>query len=133
MMANDELSVVAGKMTSAIYVLLLSLIAASFAYHRSFEFLPFAIGASLGAGLNVFKVTMMKRAVGKVIGMEKKIAVNHIRFQYLLRFLITGLVLFLSATLPFISLWGAAAGVFTMPPAAFYAKNFIGRKKNAND
>ena len=132
MNSNDELSEVRGKMTSAIVVLLLLLIAAGMAFHRSLAFLPFAFGASLGAGLNVLKLRMLERTVGKVIGMEKKDAGNYFRFQYFLRLLITGLVLVLSAVIPFISIWGAAAGILTMPPAAFYAKNFIGRKKNAN-
>ena len=129
---NDALSVVAKKMVLAIGVLLSLLIAGSIVYYRSIAFLPFAFGASLGCGLNVLKIAMLERTVRKTVGIEKKAAVNYVRFQYFLRYLITGLVLTLSAVLPFISLWGAAAGIFTMPPAAFYAKKFIDSPKNAN-
>ena len=129
---NNELSSIASKIKSATVILLLLLIAASAAYYRSFAFAPFAFGAILGAGLNVVKITMLERAVVKAVGMEKKDAGNYIRFQYFLRLLITGLVLILSATLPFISIWGAAAGIFTMPPATFYAKRFTARAQRAN-
>ena len=133
MNANYGLSVIAKKMVSAIVILSLLLIAAGIAYHRSFAFFPFAFGVSLGAGVNVFKVLMLERTVGKTIDMGKKDAENYVRFQYFLRFLITGLVLVLSAITPFIGIWGAAAGIFTMPLAAFYAKSFIGRNNKAND
>ena len=129
---NEELSAVAKKMTSITGDLLLLLIAAGIAYHRSLAFLPFAFGASLGAGLNVLKIKMLERTVRNSIDMERKNAANYVRFQYFLRFLITGLLLFLAVTFPFISLWGTIAGLLTMPPAAFYAKSFIGGNKSAN-
>ena len=132
MKVNDELSCIAREMMRAICVLSLLVIVASIVYHRSGAFLPFAFGVLLGAGLNVCKVMMMKRVVSKTICMEKPNAATYVRLQYSLRFMITGLVLFLSAVLPFINLWGAAAGIFTMPPAAFYAKNFIDGKKGTD-
>ena len=126
---NNELSGIASKIKSAIVILLLLLIAASAAYYRSFAFAPFAFGALLGAGLNVVKIAMLERTVVKAVGMEKNDAGNYAHLQYFLRLLITALVLILSAILPFISIWGAVAGIFTMQPAMFYAKYSAGRKK----
>ena len=116
-----KLSKIAKKMIFTVSILLLVIFAASFAYFRSLSFFPFALGALSGVSLNVFKIIMLDRVVDKAIQMEEKKAGNYIMIQYLLRFVLTGLVLVASHFIPFIELWGTAVGVLTMPIAAFFA------------
>jgi len=120
-----KLSDIATKMLWVICVLLLLLVAGSIAYYRSLLFLPFAYGALLGAAVNMVKVVMLDRTVKKAVGMESNDAGNYVRLQYFLRFVLTGAVLVLAAKVPFISIWGAAAGILTMQFAAFCAKRFV--------
>ena len=117
-----NLSDVAKKMIKVICISLLALVAASAAYYRSMSFLPFAIGASLGAGHNVLKIGMLDRAVEKSMAMEAKKARNYMLVQYFLRFSLTALVLIFSALVNFISIYGATAGVLTYQIAAFTIK-----------
>jgi len=125
---------IAKKMIFVLCVLLLIVIAASVVYYRSFEFFPFALGASLVVALNIIKVIMLDRAVDKALTMtEGKDASNYIRLQYFLRFILTGAVLVFAAVSPddYVSLWGAVAGIFTMPIAAYSMKIFYGNGAKA--
>jgi len=125
-----QLSDTAKRMTVVIGVSLLLPIAASIAYYRSFAFLPFALGALLGAALNILKVILLDHTVKRVIAMGQKNAENYVRFQHFLRFLLTGLLFGASAFLPFINIWGTAAGICTMQIAVFFAKrSAVGREK----
>ncbi|MCL2508866.1 MAG: ATP synthase subunit I [Oscillospiraceae bacterium] len=119
-----RLSDIAKKMILVICVSLLVIVAAGAAYYRSLMLLPFALGAFSGATLNVLKVFMLDRAVKKIAGMEKERAGNYARVQHFLRFLLTGAVLVIAALVPFINIWGAAAGVLTYNIAALFMKRF---------
>ncbi|MCL2767712.1 MAG: hypothetical protein FWE49_03175 [Synergistaceae bacterium] len=112
------------KMIKVIVISSLIIIAAGAVYYRSLSVLPFAVGVFLMAALNVFKIIMLGRTIERAISMEEKKAGSFIRFQHLLRFLLTGLVLVIAAKTPFISLWGAAAGIFTLQIAAYYVSFF---------
>ena len=127
------LSDIAKRMTAVIGVSLLLPIAASIAYYRSFAFLPFAFGVLLGAALNVLKVVMLDRTVKRVIDMGKKNAENYVRFQHFLRFLLTGLAFLAAAFLPFINIWGTAAGICTMQIAILFTKRSHDGKKKTDD
>jgi hypothetical protein len=97
-------------------------------YYRTFEFLPFALGVALTSGLCALKVIMLARAVQLCSIMDDaKKASNHIRMQYLLRFALTAIVLWLCAILPFISFFGAVAGVFTFKIASYSNIRIINR------
>jgi len=122
-----KISVTAKRMIVGIIIYSLVFIAAGALYYRSYSVFPFAAGILLMAALNCLKVAMLERVVKTVADMdEKKEAGNYVRVQYLLRLLLTGIVLFIAATdkVPFVSLWGAIAGIFTMQTAAFSLKFF---------
>lgn len=88
------------------------------------EALPFALGVLLTSSVNVLKIVMLERTVQKAIGMDNVNAgKNYVRLQYLLRYLITGIALVAAALTPFISIWGAVAGILTMQVAALTAKS----------
>ena len=94
-------------------------------FYRSYACLPFAAGALLASGWNALKVVMLERTVNKALDMEDpRAGKNYARAQHLLRYLITALVLAAAAVAPdrFISLWGAAAGIFTFQAAAVAIK-----------
>jgi len=81
----------------------------------SIEALYFAIGVILTSALNVGKVFLLERAVMKTVEMDDpNTGKNYIRIQYLLRYVITALVLVAAGFTPFVSIWGALAGVFTL-------------------
>ena len=111
----------AKKMVWAIAFLFLALLVVSIVFSRSWGGLSFAIGAALGCGVSALKVVMIDRLADKVIN-EGESAVGNIGIQYLLRFLLTAVVLVIAALVPFISFWGAAAGVLTLQVAAIMMK-----------
>jgi len=120
-----ELAQLSKKMMTVVCISLLLLVAGSAAYYRSSAFLPFALGAALGAGASALKIKLLQNAVEKAVNMEKDRAESHLRLQHLLRFLLTGVVLLCAALVPFISLWGAAAGVLTQQIATYSARFFM--------
>jgi len=119
-----ELPVTVKKMILAIGVSSVFIIAAGAAYYRSFSVLPFAFGVLLMSALNAVTVIMLKRALALSLCMEGKAAGKFVQNYNLLWYLLIGLVLVLAAKVPFIDLWGAVAGVFTMPVALF-SMNFF--------
>jgi len=93
---------------------------------------PFALGVAMIGAVNCLKIVMLERAVLKAIDMSEG-AKGYIGGQYLLRFLLTGVVLVVAATQDFVSLWGAVAGIFTLPIAAFGLKFFIARDEKTGN
>lgn len=128
-----RLSKVATKMIVVIAAASLVFIIAGAVYYRSVSALYFALGVLLGAALNALKVVMLERGVNAAVNMDEKDAGNYIRFQYLLRFSLTALILVLGVVVPFISLWGVVVGILTLQIAALSMKYFIGdNDKDAN-
>ena len=111
-----SLSTGAKRMIALIAGQCLVIIAGSAVYFRGAGFLPFAYGVLLACALNCGKVLLIERTV-------KRAAQGSLGAwggtQYLVRFLLTGAVLVLAAVIPFINLWGAAAGVLTYQVALF--------------
>jgi len=126
---------------------------------RTLVIIPFALGVAITTSLNVFKLRMLEKTVQKVVQMDDQNAgKNVVRIQQLVRFLLTGAVLFfvglidnlttvssflnpnrlhipIWATLfpnapetllisPFISMWGALAGLFTLQISVILIRTF---------
>ena len=116
------ISAAARKMIIAIGISSLIIIIIGAVFYSE-QILPFTLGVILMAGLNVFKVLSLERAVNKAVDMTKeKSAGNYIRVQFLLRYILTAAVLVIAAFVPFIDILGAAAGVFTYQIAVFCLK-----------
>lgn len=116
-----NLSLPSRKMILMIGISALVIIAGGAALYRSLEALYFAVGVTLTSSLNVLKVVMLERTVKKVVDMEEQDAgKNYIRLQYLFRYFLTGIVLLAAGLVsvyvkpPFINVWGAVAGIFTL-------------------
>ena len=115
----------------------LAFIIAGCIYYRSLQALPFALGVILTSSLNVLKIIMLERTANKVVNMQDPdYGKNFVRFQYLLRYFLTGIVLLAVGllhyytTAPFISIWGAVAGIFTMQIAVIVVRSM---KNNDED
>ncbi|NLK35677.1 MAG: hypothetical protein GX301_09615 [Gracilibacteraceae bacterium] len=114
-----RLSDLAKRMILTILSIALICILGSVIYYRSLAFLPFMFGVLIGSALSIAKVFLVERTVDKVLAMEKKVAGNYVSIQHIMRLLLSGVVLFLGATVPQISLWGVVAGILAFQLAVF--------------
>ena len=120
-----KLSEAAGKMLFSISVLSSASVIAGFLYYRSVAALPFAAGIVLMYGTNILRIVMLDRTAGAVALTEGMAYANRVKLQYLARQLLTALVLVIAALTPYVSLWGAAAGIVTWSVAAYSLRLFI--------
>jgi len=89
--------------------------------YRSIDSLYFIIGVLLTSSLNIGKIVLLNRTVQRTLDMDNPDkGKTYIRLQYLMRYFLTGAVLLAAGIItmyvepPFINLWGALAGVFTL-------------------
>jgi hypothetical protein len=99
-------------------------------FYRSIEALYFAFGVVLTSALNVLKIYMLERTVNRTLDMDdKETGSNFVRLQYLVRYFLTGAVLlgvgliWLYVEPPFINIWGAVLGVFTLQIAVIIVRH----------
>lgn len=82
--------------------------------------LAFALGALLTSALNVLKVFLLERNVQRILDMTDPTSTKgFVTVQYMIRYVLTGVVLVVAALTPFINLWSAILGVLSMQIAAF--------------
>jgi len=100
------------------------------AIYRSIDALYFAIGVILMSSLNVFKIWLLEKSVRKTLDMDDPDAgKNYVKLQYLARYFLTAAVLFGAGLItmyvepPFINVWGALAGVFTLQIAVIISRH----------
>lgn len=117
-----KISSLAKRMIITILTIVLVCVLASIIYYRSLEFLPFLIGALLGAVVSILKVFLLEHTVNKALNLEEKEAGKYVSLHHLLRMLLSGLALFLGATVPQISLWGVVAGILAFQVATYSLK-----------
>lgn len=125
-----KLTAVAKKMILFLFIFLLVLVGFGFACYHSRTAFPFALGSFLGVALSIGKVILLSRTAQKVAEMEKERAANYVRVQQFIRFLLTGMVLVLSAVIPFINLYSTAAGVLSFQIALLFMKRSAEKDKN---
>ncbi len=123
-----KVSPLAKRMIITIVGIAALFVVASFVYYRSLAFLPFLLGTLLGTGVSIWKVFVLERAVDRALGMDKKKAGNYVSLQQLFRLFVTGVVLFIGAVVPQVSLWGVAAGIIAFQ-LALYLEQLIYRRK----
>lgn len=117
-----KISALAKRMIFTILIVSTVCILASIIYYRSLDFFPFLLGVILGSALSIVKVFLLERAIDKALNMERKQAGKYVSLQYMLRLLLTALVLFIGAVVPQISLWGVVAGVFAFQISVYNIK-----------
>jgi len=92
------------------------------------EAVPFAVGVAFALASNIIKVLLLKRAITKVTQNDNvNSAKIYFSVQYFLRMTMTGAALVAAALLPdsFVSLLGAAIGVFAHPIAMHILRFFV--------
>ena len=114
-----KVSDLAKRMIFTILIIALICIIGSVIYHRSLDFLPFLFGIFLGTATSIIKVFLLERTVDNALSMKKERAGRYVGLHHILRLLLTGLVLFLGAVVPQISLWGVAAGILAFQLAVY--------------
>jgi len=164
---NPEPLKPSGLMVKMIMLAALIIIIIGVVFYRSLAVFPFALGVLITSGLNIIKMRMLERTVQKIIYMDDQEAgKNIIRFQYLLRYFLTGIVLVAIGLIqnytspppiyssrdwyigvwaflfpnapdtliyaPFISVWGAVAGIFTLQIAVIIVRSFKLEKDGDN-
>ena len=114
-----KISDLAKRMIFTILIIALICVIGSLIYHRSLDFLPFLLGILLGSATSIIKVFLLERTVDNALSMKKERAGSYVSFHHILRLLLTGLVLFMGAVVPQISLWGVAAGILAFQLAVY--------------
>lgn len=82
-------------------------------------FLPYILGLILGTAFAVAKLILMEQAINKSLGMSPKTAEKYIYAQYMLRYFLTGLLLFFVIKSKNISLLGFLIGLFSLQISAY--------------
>ena len=86
-------------------------------FHRTIpESLYFAAGVVLATGLNIIRIKMLEQTARKLVELnDDGSSKASVGFSYIFRFLLTVAVFVAAAMLPFIDLFGAVFGIFTLP------------------
>ena len=113
----------AKRMISIILIISLVCIIISVIYYRSLVFLPFLFGILLGSATSILKVFLLERTVDNALQMKKERAGNYVSFHHILRLLLSGVILFIGAVVPQISLWCVAAGILAFQLGIFSVKS----------
>lgn len=126
-----KLSELAKQTIAAILVIAFTFLIGSLLYYRSLDFIPYMIGLGLGSVVSIAKVMLVERAVEKALRMDQQRVGGYVGGQYLLRMLLTAVVLIIGALVSWISLWGVAAGVIAFQLGIYLVqlRNRIGPRK----
>ena len=114
------------KMVKAIFCIAVLMIAAGAAFFRSYYAVGFGLGVGMSLALNISKITWLKYCVNRAANMAPGAAGAYISIHYILRYILTGLVLAAAHFLPVVSMFGAAIGLLSMP-FGNYAVHFLNR------
>ena len=110
-----KLSLATKRMIQGICITALVMITGGAVFYRSVEAFPFAFGVVLTSALNAMKLLMLERNIKKTMDMDDpQSGKNYVRIQFLLRYFLTAAVLVVAGLTPFISVWGALFGIFTL-------------------
>ena len=90
----------------------------------------FTVGILFGLIFSILKLMLMKNSIKKSVMMPEGKAQKYANVQYMIRYVLTGIVLLVAALEPTISLLGVFLGLLSMKVAA-YMQIFI-MKRNEN-
>lgn len=119
-----DLTRYANKMIMVIICASLVMILGGIVFLRSWLAVEFGLGVVLACGLNIVKVILLKYTVTKAASMQAG-GMGYTGGMYMVRFLLTGLVLVAAHFIPFVELLGAVFGLLAMPIASYALRFFI--------
>ncbi|MDD2269056.1 MAG: ATP synthase subunit I [Eubacteriales bacterium] len=117
-----KISPFAKRMIISILIIALASVLISIIYYRSLDFLPFLYGVVLGSAVSIAKIFLLEHTVNKAIDLEKHKASSYVTVQYILRLVVTGVVLYLGAVVPQINLLGVVIGILAFQAAVYITK-----------
>jgi len=120
------------KMMKAVIFISILMIAGGIAFFRSYLAIGFALGVGMSMVLNLVKIKWLKYCVTRAVSMESARGGAFISIHYILRFILTGLVLTAAHFLPVVDMFGAAVGLLSMP-FANYVVHFFNRNNSTDD
>lgn len=97
-------------------------------FFRSFDAVPFAVGAGIAGVANAIRVLWLKKVIQKSVEMDTSKAAGLIfQVHYFLRIVFTGLVLLVAQILPdnIVNLFAVIIGILTFPVAMRLIQFFI--------
>lgn len=113
---SEQRSMVYLLLRNVAIVLLLALVVGLFIVENK---MAYTLGIVIGGLATVGKVFMMNNSMEKAVLKQPHEATNYVRAQFMLRYLITFMVLFIGVYTPYISFIGLGIGVFALKPAAY--------------
>ncbi len=110
----------------------LVLIVALFCYQQPQQRIDFSIGIAFGALFTILKVVVLERSLRKALNMSSAAAQNYTRLHYFIRYILTGVMLFVAAKISPVCLFGAIGGLLPMQIAGYLVNFFFKPDKEKN-
>lgn len=93
--------------------------------------ISWTLGIAFGLIFSLLKFKLMENTFSKALQLPQAKAKSYVSFHYMIRFLLSGVVLFIAALEPSISMLGVVVGMLSMKVAAYMQLGFV--KKNSTD
>ena len=94
--------------------------------------MSWTMGIVFGLVFAILKLKLMENSITKAVQMPEARAQKYANIQYMIRYILTGIVLFVAALEPSISLLGVFVGLFSMKAGA-YAQLTVIKKQEAKN
>lgn len=108
-----------GKNLIMVYMILFSLIMEIIGILLVDDAKAFTIGLAFGLVFSILKLMLMKNSIKKSVTMPEAKAQRYANVQYMIRYLLTGIVLLVAALEPTINLLGVFLGLLSMKVGAY--------------
>ena len=102
-----------------VYMILFSLIMEIIGILLVDDAKAFTIGLAFGLVFSILKLMLMKNSIKKSVTMPEAKAQRYANVQYMIRYLLTGIVLLVAALEPTINLLGVFLGLLSMKVGAY--------------
>lgn len=83
--------------------------------------MPWTLGILLGLVIAILKLKLMEKSLNVAVTLPEEKAKAYTQRHYMLRYLLTGVVLFVAAIMPHINLLGVFFGLLSMKIGAYVA------------
>lgn len=83
------------------------------------NYLPYILGLLLGTVFSIVKLILLEKSIDKSLEMDGTPAQNYIFTQYILRYILTALVLFFAVTDKNLNIIGFIIGLFSLQLSAY--------------
>jgi len=113
---SEQKSMVYLLVRNVVIILLVSLFVGFFIADNKVAYI---LGLLLGGMTSIAKVFMIQSTMEKAVLKQAHAASNYVRAQFMLRYLITFMVLFIGVYTSYVSFIGLIIGVFALKPAAY--------------